>query len=238
MINSKIKEGDSIFLKDSLGVNEFKHLKDIKIEPIADVYKFIENKPENFDLIKLLSEDENIKKVILDNTTSKNYAYHIIDFSTSESTTPEKTVKPILYYLNNSDYFKSIQKEYLNNIKLKMTANDSIISQINGVLNSFTSAVNGSQRNDKLIYYNENTQLNDIIETKDKLIKEQGYYRLDLVDSGKIIKNTGSIINIKNTGSINGKRKFILPFVFILVFILVVFFKSFYKNQLEKSKLE
>jgi hypothetical protein len=40
------------------------------------------------------------------------------------------------------------------------------------------------------VYYNENTQLNDVIQTKDKLIKEQGNLRLELVNADKIVKRT------------------------------------------------
>jgi hypothetical protein len=234
LINSKIKDRDTVFLKEIVGIKEPKRIEEIKIEPISDVYKFIQNRPENFELIKLMAEDGDIKKVIAEQTTSKNYPYHLINISTSKPTSPEKTINPILNYLNDSEYYKSIQKEYINNIQLKMMANDSIISQIDGVLNSFSNAVNGSQRNDKLIYYNENTQLNDVIKTKNDLTNEQGSHRLDLVNLNKIIKDNSTTINIKNTKGINGKMKFILPILFIFMFILVGYFNSFYKKQLEK----
>lgn len=237
LINSKIKENDSSFLKNELGLKEPKYLNEITIEPIADVYRFVQNRPENFELIKLMAEDNKIEKVILDKTTSKNYYFHVINFSTSQKITQEKTVEPILNYLNNSDYFKVIQKESLNNLKLKMRANDSIIYQINSVLNSFSNVANGPQHNDKLVYYNENTQLNDIIGTKDNLIREQGNSRIALINQDKIIKDTSSTINIKNTKAINSKMKFILPFIFIIGFVFIRGFSSFYKRQLEKSKL-
>jgi len=118
-----------------------------------------------------------------------------------------------------------------------MVANDSIISQINGVLNSFSSEVNGAQHNDKLVYYNENTQLNDVIGTKNILTAEQGNSRIELVNLNKIIKDTSSTINIKNTHSINGKMKLILPFLFILIFIFIKGFISFYRKQSEKNKI-
>ena len=237
LINAKIEEGDTIFLKETVGIKEPKLLKVIEVEPITDVYKFIDNQPENFELIKLIAEDGDIEKVIEDYTTSKNYPFHVIEFSTSKKTSNDKTVEPILAYLNDSDYYKAIQKEYLNNIELKMTANDTVISQIDGVLNSFSSAVNGSQRNDKLIYYNENTQLNDVIRTKNDLINEQGSHRINLVNLDKIIKDNISTINTINTNFINSKKKFILPILFVFVFIIIGYFKSFLKKQVEKNKL-
>jgi hypothetical protein len=237
LINSKIKERDTVFLKEVVGINKPKEIRKITIEPITDVYKFIDNKEENFELIKLMAEDGDIKKIIQDNVTSKNYPYHTISFKTTTITNSEKTVSPILKYLNTSNYYSTLQKEYLNNIKLKIIANDSVISQIDAVLNSFSGAVNGSQRNDKLIYYNENTQLNDVIKTKNELVREQGALRLDLVSLDKIIKESSSTINNKNEESLNGKRMLILPFIFISLFILVRYIRHFYKKQIAKSNL-
>jgi len=234
LLESKIKDSDTIFLKEVVGIKETKKFKDIEIEPIADVYKFIENKEQNFELIKLMSEDGDIKKVLSESLTSKNYPYHLLKFVTTNETDYEKTVTPILNYLNKSDYYSLIQKEYMNNVKIKMAENDSIIGQINGVLNAFSSNVNGSQKSDKLVYYNENSQLNDVIKTKDQLVYEQGQHRISLVNLDKIVKNNSEVLNIKNTESINGKLKFVLPILFIFIFILVGYFKSFYQKQMAK----
>ena len=56
------------------------------------------------------------------------------------------------------------------------------------MLNAFSTTANGSQKSDKLVYYNENSQLNEVIKTKDALINEQGGHRIELVNFDKIIK--------------------------------------------------
>ena len=234
LIRSKINDNDTVFLKEVVGIQESKKLKNISITPITDVYKFIDNKAQNFELIKLMAEDGDIKKIVNENLTSKNYPYHLISFTTDKQTSNEKTVQPLLNFLNNSDYFKIIQKEYLNNVKIKMVENDSIISQINGLLNAFSSTANGSQKSDKLVYYNENSQLNEVIKTKDALVNEQGSHRIEMVNLDKIVKEMSVVTNIKNTKNINGKMKLILPFLFIFIFIVVGYFKSYYKNQMAK----
>lgn len=236
LISSKIMDNDTVFLKEVVGIKEPKKLRRIAIAPIVDVYKFINYNDKNFELIKLMAEDGDIKKIVNEQITSKNYPYHLISFTTDKETSDEKTVQPLLNFLNNSDYFKIIQKEYLNNAKVKMVENDSIISQINGLLNAFSSSANGSQKSDKLVYYNENSQLNDVIKTKDELVTEQGKLRIDLVNFDKIVKENSGTLNIKNTQSVNGKLKFILPLLFIFLFILGGYFKSYYKNQMAKLK--
>ncbi len=234
LLNSKIEDGDTVFLKEVVGIKNTWKFKKISISPITDVYKFIDNKPQNFELIKLMSEDGDIKKVVNEQVTSKNYPYHLISFTTDNLTSDEKTVHPILNYLNDSEYYKKIQKEYLSNVKIKMIENDSTISQINGFLNTFNNTVNGTQKSDKLVYYNENSQLNEVIKTKDYLIAEQGSRRLELINSDKIVKETSITLNIKNNKSPNGKMKMILPMFFVLLFVLLGLFKSYYKHQMAK----
>ncbi len=237
LIESKIKEQDTVFLKEIVGIKNPKEILKIEIKPITDVYKFIENKTENFELIKLMAEGGDIKKILEDNLTSKNYSLHTITFKTKKQTDITETVQPILIYLNETDYYKKVQKETVNNIQIKMIQNDTIISQINGVLNGFSNMVNGAQKSDKLVYYNENTQLNDVIKTKETLINEQGIHRIELVGLDKIIKDNSSTLNIENTNSVNGKLKLVLPVLFLLSFILIRLFLAYYKIQLGKSKM-
>lgn len=234
LLQSKIKENDTVFLKQ-IGIQDAKKISKIKIEPIVDVYKFIGNKTENFDLIKLLAEDGNIDKIVENRITSKNYPYHTISFTTSKLSTKEKTINPILNYLNDSDFFVAIQKEYVNNVLQKMKANDSTISQIDALMNQFKNRIGGSQ-SDKLVYFNENTQLNDVIKTKDNLVREQGLLRIDLVSIDKVVKENSFILNSKNSEGTNGKMKFIFPLLLILLVMIFTRFKRFYQKQLKNSK--
>lgn len=236
LLNSKNKEGDSLYLK-ALGFRDVEKLDLIKVEPIIDIYKFIDNSAENFELIKLMAEDGDLDKIIKDELTSKNYPFHSLNIRTSRKVTDEDLVKPLLDYLNNSDYYKVIQKEYLNNIKIKVRENDSIINQINGFLDNFKRTGASGIKSSSLVYYNDNMQLNEIIKTKDALIAEQGTHRLEVVNYDKIVKEISVVTNIQNTKGANNKRKLILPLLFISIFIFIKIFKSFIKRQLAKSKI-
>ena len=72
LLESKIKENDTLFLK-SIGIDKPKTLVLIEIEPVIDIYSFVNNSynnstqnSQNFELVKLLSEDGDIKKIIKD----------------------------------------------------------------------------------------------------------------------------------------------------------------------------
>ena len=84
LINSKRKEGDTLFLK-SIGIKEPNKLGLVEVEPIIDVYRFIQERESNFDLIKLMAEDGDIDKIIKNETTAKNYTFHLIKIKTKKA---------------------------------------------------------------------------------------------------------------------------------------------------------
>lgn len=231
LINSKIIQGDTVFLKNVVGVKEPKKVAEVTVKPITDIYRFIENRPNNFELIRLMSEDADIKKIIEDKVTSKNYPNHEILITTTKPMAKENVVNPILNFINQSDYFKRLQAINIQNVKNKIIANDIIINQIDGVLNGFSQNVNGNQKSDKLVYFNENTQLNDIIKSKNDLVIEQGNHKIELVNFENIVKEINTSLNLKNTKGINGKMKFIFPLLFVFFFTGYRFFKRIYLMQ-------
>ncbi|MFV5694181.1 hypothetical protein ACM55G_01925 [Flavobacterium sp. LB3P122] len=230
LLAAKIAEKDTVFFK-SIGIQNSKEINKITIEPIVDVYKFINNNGLNLELLQLMAQNGDLKSVVKETTTSKNYTFHTIIVSTKAVTDPKNTIQPILNYLNTSLYFEEVQKISISNIQQKIKAKEGIIDQIDGILNEYSSVNDNRQKNDKLIYYNENLQLNDIIKTKDSLTKDIGTLKIQLFNSNKIIKDSTVVMNIKNTKSINDKLKFVLPVVLILGFIFISFFISFYRKQ-------
>lgn len=245
LINSKITQNDTVFLK-AIGIKDFKNLKKIKVEPIIDIYSFVNNNTaiasnaentQNFELVKLLAEDGDINKVIKDKLTSRNYSEHTISITTSSFATNKNLIDPILLYLNKNDYYQKLQKTLVNNINIKIKEDQIIINQIDVLLNQFSTTTAANQKSDKLVYYNENSQLNDILGTKNGLISSIGYQKTQLITIDKIIKDKSRVLNVKNTKGTNNKMKFILPIVLIFGFLFISFFKSFYRKQSAKSKI-
>ncbi|RZJ28681.1 MAG: hypothetical protein EOO48_09280 [Flavobacterium sp.] len=229
LLESRIDRNDTVFLK-KIGFTNPNDLIDVKIAPILDIFKFVTNSGNeiNYKLVELMAQDGDIKKVVTDNMTSKNYPYHTITFVTRGKTTQAETVAPLLKYLNDSQYYREIQKQYVKNVYMRLAANDRIIEQIDGVLKGLNSASGDASKG---VYINENSQLNDVIKTKQAIVAEQGSQRLDLVGLDKIIKDNSVIINIRDEGSLVGKFKIVLPLVLITLFLIGYFFVSFYKKQ-------
>lgn len=235
LIQSKIASGDLDFLKSTVGIPNAQVIRRIEIKPVADVYKFIEEKEQNLELIKLMAEVGEVKKVLEDNVTSKNYTYHTIVFVSSGTVNEKDVVGPLLKYLNNSAYFNSIQKIGYKNLELEIAQNDTIIAQIDQVLKGLSSTAKNSSKNEKLVYYSENLQLNDILKTKQKLVTEQGKNRFRLISFDKTIKEINSTLNISESKTVNGHFKIWLPLFFIFIFVLISLFMKFYRKQLAIS---
>jgi hypothetical protein len=237
LLQSKINSNDTLFLK-AIGIQNPKNISLIEIKPIIEIYSFINTESDkasqNFEFIKLLSEDKDINKVIEDKLTSRNYYRHTFRIKTKGTITEKNTITPLLKYLNDNDYLEKLRTAYIFNINNKILKDEEMILQINNLLNKFSSTID-NQKSDKLIYYNENTQLNEIILSKTNFINDIAAQKVELINMDSFIKKTSVIINSKNTNGFNGKLKFFLPLFFIFGFIFINLFLKFYKKQSLKA---
>jgi hypothetical protein len=87
---------------------------------------------QNFELVKLLSEDGDINKVIREKTTSKNYGRHIIHISTKGFVTNKSMIEPLMTYLNQNEYYQNVQNVYVNNNKDMVGLRISFLKSIYG----------------------------------------------------------------------------------------------------------
>lgn len=243
-LSSKLKERDEVFFK-SISVKNPSDIGSIKIEPILDIYNFVNNSTsaanaentQNFELVKLLAEDGSLKDVIKDRLTSKNYPNHKIEIITSERITNDELIKPILKFINTDEYYNKILKISKENILIKMKKNEQEIVQVDSILKYMAFNLR-QNKNQNLIYNNENNQINPLFELKNSLINENAVQRVNLENLKAFIKDSSTTINISNTKGINGKLKFVIPFLLIFGFILLSIFINFYKKQEALSLLK
>jgi hypothetical protein len=237
LISSKLKEQDTVFFK-SIGINNSDLIKSIQIEPVIDIYNFVNNSTsaanatntQNFELVKLLAEDGSLKEVIKDKLTSKNYPNHKIEIITLGKINNDEFIKPILKFLNTDEYYNKILKISKENILIKMKKNEQEIVQVDSLL-KFMAYNLRQNKNQNLIYNNENNQINPLFDLKNNLINEIATQKITLENLKVFIKDSSTITNIKNTKNSNGKLKFVFPLILFFGFILTRLFINFYKRQ-------
>jgi len=242
LLTSKLKEKDFAFFK-SIGVKNPEKITLIEIEPIIDIYSFVNNNTaiatnaqntQNFELMKLLAESSDIQKVMKDKVTSKNYPHHKIQIVTNSKTSTTEIIKPILNFLNTDKYLNEILAISKENIIIKMRKNEELITQADSLIKILTLNLSRNQKNSNLVYNNENNQFNSLFDLKNSLINEIASQRIALVNCDVAIKDISTVVNIKNTKKINDKLKFILPIVLIFLYISYSLFLSFYRKQAKK----
>ncbi len=244
LIKSRLSEKDEKFFK-SIGITNSDKIQNIKIEPIVDLYNFVNNNTaiasnaqntQNFEVIKLLAESNDINKVIEDELTSKNYPYHSLLISSNGRIESDDIIKPLLKYLNTDDYMNQISKINKENILIKMKKNEEEIVQIDSLISVISKNISKNNKGNNLIYNNENSEINGMFELKNKLISEIASQKIQLVKIDTFIKDVSITPNVINNKGTNGKMKLILPILFISLFVLIYLFLAFYKNQLTKTK--
>ena len=239
-LNAKLVQEDAVFLA-SIGIKDFEKIEELDVNPVIDIFNFVNNNAttsannaqnsQNFELVKLLAENSDIKTVIKDPTTSKNYQRHTVEIVTKGYTNNADIIDPIIKFLNQNEYYGKYRKTYADNIVTKIKENDVIINQIDGLLGQFSASKNNSQGGDKLIYYNENTQLNDLITNKTALQNENMYQKLQLVAYDQIVKENSRTTNMRYKKSITTRKKLVYPITLILAYLGYLGFMAFYKKQ-------
>lgn len=226
LLNVKIKDRDTVFLK-SIGIKYPKKLKKIEVEAVIDPYNFVKNSESNMELLKMIADNGSMEKVVKDEMTSMKYEYHKILFSTRDKISRTDMIDPIMNYLNNNNYFTLVQGKVITNLKNKIAFTEQTLNQINGILDNFSSDMKSSNQNQFTYYNNENSQIDDILKTKNNLVSDLGYYKIEMINTEQIIKELSVTGNVQKESTI----PVMLPTLFVLLYIFIVFFVKFYKVQ-------
>ncbi len=83
LLNSKIQQNDTVFL-NKVGLNKSSKITGIKITPITNLYKFLNEEDNYYEIFKTLAENNDAKKVAEDPETSKYFKNHLITINSNK----------------------------------------------------------------------------------------------------------------------------------------------------------
>lgn len=229
-LQSRLKEKDATFF-NKIGVKDYEKITNIKVEAFNGVFGFIGSNEQNFELLKLMAEDGNLKEIIKEDFTSKNYYSHNITISTSEKINQKEVIDPIIKYYQENKFYKKQQEIHQENIDEKIKFNDSLVKQIDGLIIKLSDSKSSSN-----VTISENSSITALINKKDELIKESQNLKLNKGEYEEIIKVINVSLNNLNTKGINNKMKLILPFVFVIFYLIGFKFNNLYRKQLARIK--
>ncbi|WP_396187686.1 hypothetical protein [Flavobacterium sp.] len=227
-LDKKLAEKDTLFF-NSIGIKNSKNILSFEVEATQQIYNFITDRErgnQNLELIKLMAEDGDIDKILKDELTSKQYYLQNIIIITKGKFKREQLVDPFLKYLNNSSFFLKQKETNQENVKEKIALNDSLIKQIDGIIQVLSKNNSSSS-----ITISEKSSVAELIDKKDKLIQESQYLKLNNNIYDKVIKDESVSMNNLNKTSIFLKMKVILPLLLIFIYLLFYSFSKLYKKQ-------
>lgn len=217
MLNSKIKNRDVAFF-EKIKLVGYDQLKEISIEPVKDVYALVKQEKNNIDVFKLLAEKGDLAKITSDLNTSQHFKFHKISLYRKGSSIGDNGISVLLDYLNQNTYYDEYGKVVVENIKKKLVKNNEMIAQIDSLLNTFGNKASSKEQG---ININQNSQLNDLVLTKEGLFADNKKLELDLIDSGKTIKDVSIINDII-------EDRFIASKIVSLPLLLLALFSGFF----------
>lgn len=236
-LQSKVFSSDSVFF-NKIGVKDYKSIENIEIEPIIDIYSFINSNTaiannaqntQNFEMIKLLSESSDLDKVLKDELTSKNYPFQTIKIISGKKINPTQT-KAIFDYLNSDEYYKNLLKISLENIKQETINNEITVKQLDTLIMNMSANIK-NQKTATIQIGGEKSQVADLISQKRDLLQTNLNNKLRLITQAYIVKDLSTVSNKTYTKGVNNKLKLIFPVLFLAIFFVYHYFKQLKKKH-------
>lgn len=226
--NAKIEAADTLYLKKVLDSN-FRKIRKIEIEPIADIYNLMTKSREQIDVFRILFQNQDLSEFVEDMTTSKYYKYHRINFKIVGENSSEKMISDVLNHWNSNEHFTKYASLYRENAKLQIEENKKMITQIDSIISSITS---GNLKNTNSgVVISENSYLHMLIERKSSLLDELLASEIKQADYDAPVKLANMEYNIYIESGISNKIKYPIQLVFL--FSLIFFIRYSYKKLKE-----
>lgn len=236
-LEHKIEEQDSSFLK-SIGIQNPSAVVSIKIEPIVDLNNLMNSNVKNTELLQLMAQNGDLKSLLKETNTQGNFDFHRIILETKGLVSHKNSILPLLNYLNASEYYKTYQRINSKNLSYSILEKQKTISQIDSLLRQFSPLYGKKATGDKLVYYNENLNLDQMIQTRDSLVTQINKLKVQQYNSSSAIRERGIVLNSQDKNSLMNNLSYMLPLLFMAIFVMHHIVVSFYRKEAAKAKLK
>lgn len=200
-----------------------------EVEPIIDIYQFIQERYQNLEIAKYMSENNiQIDKFKEKSDVEKLYRYHLLTIYTKGEDVSGKIVDKLLSDLNNDNYFLERQKVEVASLQFLIEEIERSIASINNILNKLGNQGTTSSDLNIEMY----SEINNLINSKKGSVDELNRLKVYQLEQSKVIYDSARVINIKNSSVPN---MILLPIVLFLIFIVTSYGISLFKNYNYKT---
>lgn len=204
-------------------------IKSVEIEPVLDIYQFLNEEWNNLEIAKYLSQNNiQFDKYKPKSNMEKFYKYHLITIITQGFDKNSKITDSLLIDFNQSPYFNERMKIEKTGNELMVSIQTQSIEDINRILNKI-----GSQEVSKAELNIETySELNDLINFKKQALKDINRAHLNELEYTKVIYPVSQIVNIKESKT---SRVILVPIALLALFFMFSIFRNLYKRYSQMS---
>ena len=219
------------YLYNSIKNKDFKdsNISKATIEPVVDIYTFIQERYQNLEIAKYLSEN-NIKLEKFDegNDVEKFYRYHKLTVYTKGKDENGENLQALLDELNSDPYYLSrqkVEKATMDTMILEITKS---VASVNNILNKLGTPGTGSGDLNIEMY----SELNNLINSKKGSIEELGRLKVYQLEQTKVIYDSARVLNIKDKSF---PKMIVLPILLLGLFFGFSVVMSWFKKYSQRT---
>jgi uncharacterized membrane protein len=212
-INLKINAGDTLYMQKVLDTN-FRSLRGIKIEPIADLYNFISESREKIDIFRIIADKQDFTDYIEEFTNSKYYKYHKMSVSIKGDESSEKIIGDLLNFMNTNDHLIAYKQIYQEAKEMEIKEYRNMITQVDSLIKASATSKN-TPTSVEVVTNNDQHYLFD---RKRDLLEDIVKLEMQQLDYSEPIKLVNADYNLTNERFLNFSNKVKYPIYLILLF--------------------
>lgn len=223
-LNAKVRLADTVFLKKILDTN-YRYFRRVEVEPIVDIYNFVSKSRENIDIFRILFQDQDVSEYMEDLTNSKYYKYHRLNFTVVGKDNSEFVVQHLLQHINDNPHYKDYLALGRANTDLQIREYELMIARIDTILKAAGTI---AQNDGSSIYINENAQLYNLVDEKQKLLNKKLRLEMQKNDEVAIVKEVSASYNIIGEEGLRIPNKIKTPLFWLFLFCMLFFVRYVY----------
>jgi hypothetical protein len=230
-LNARIENSELDYL-ESIGIEDPKNILEISVKAVSDPYKLVEFKKDNFEMLKLMSENGNLANIVKEDITARHYKFHTISILTKKPIKNHNIINSLLTTLNDDAFFETQKILETQNIQYRLRELDSMNVQASKILDNLGEKAGTQVSKEQVIVMKEGMDVSEIMIIKDNFVKERNTLLLQSKLFDKIIKETIVSQNVRGKEWLFRRGRYILPLILIVLFVVFKRSRKYYQENI------
>ncbi|MBT8236293.1 MAG: hypothetical protein KJO04_08875 [Bacteroidia bacterium] len=238
-LNGKIQAKDTAFFTSlGLGETDFDKLE-VQVEPVnSKSEKDLETEIKYLKALQSFQNSPGSSEIIKNLLIDQNPFEQRITFLYRDPVSGPKVAQKLMDYINSNEYYNRLVKTYNSNDLSRLKKNDSILRQLDAIIESYTAQMGNSKEASEgqlVLAEGEPLDIPQLFTLKNALITQSEFRRVSLEQRTAPF----SIVNFGKSQPVKtplfGKSIFLIPFILLGIYILIDVIK--YLNRKSRELL-